>query len=235
MKAEFTLVFLIFYFVSSAQNFNYHKWLKMAETDVSLLPEYGNVERTEKQIKSDKIFREDILDYYKGDTIAASKKMSDLGFTYLYDKGDFKTAMRRFNQAFMLNKKNPDTYYGFGSIYFYLGAMDRARAQFDKGLEMNPEHSAMLTDYGTTYLGDYYRSIEEKPSNSTLYLNKANTYLRKSYEIDQKNSNTIYKLSIIKMYLGKCKEAKSLLKKAEKLKNPNITESYKKELQQKCR
>ena len=234
MKIRFTLLLLTISLYSSAQNYNYTLWQRKAATDISLQPEYGNVERTEKQIESDKKFRKDILDHYKGDTLAASKKMSDLGFTYLYEKGDFMTAMRRFNQAYMLNSKNANAYYGFGTIYFNLGAMDKAREQFDKGLEIDPEHSAMLTDYGTTYLGDYYNSIEKGVKDSNEFLERANSYLEKSYEINKKDSNTIYKLSIIKMYLGECKEAISLLKKAKKMKNPNVTELFETELKQKC-
>ena len=234
MKIKFTLILLILSFYSFGQNDNYKRWTTMAEKDVSLQPEYGNVERTEKQKDSDLKFRKDILDYYKGDTIAASKKMSDLGFTYLYDKGDLVTAMRRFNQAYMLNAKNSEAYYGFGTVYFNLGALDKARKQYDKGLEINPKNSAIMTDYGTTYLGDYYNSIEKGLKGSTGFLEKANDYLIRANEINEKDSNTIYKLSIVKMYLGECREAMTLLKKAKKMNNPNITESYERELKQKC-
>jgi Tfp pilus assembly protein PilF len=222
-------------FSSFAQNSNYEKWAAMADNDISLQPEYGNFEKNELQKADDESFKKDILKYYKGDTNAASKKMSDLGFTYLYDKGDLVTAMRRFNQAYILNSKNADAYYGFGTIFFNLGAMEKAREQFDKGLEIDPKHSKILTDYGTTYLGDYYESLENEKENSTEFLTKANEYLEKSLEFDKKDSNTIYKLSIVKMYIGDCKEAKELLKKAKKMNNPNVTESYEKELNQKCK
>jgi Tfp pilus assembly protein PilF len=222
-------------FSSFAQNSNYEKWAAMADNDISLQPEYGNFEKNELQKADDESFKKDILKYYKGDTNAASKKMSDLGFTYLYDKGDLVTAMRRFNQAYILNSKNADAYYGFGTIFFNLAAMEKAREQFDKGLEIDPKHSKILTDYGTTYLGDYYESLENEKENSTEFLTKANEYLEKSLEFDKKDSNTIYKLSIVKMYIGDCKEAKELLKKAKKMNNPNVTESYEKELNQKCK
>ncbi len=206
----------------------------MAETDVSLQPKYGNIERTVKQKESDEKFRKDILDHYKGDTIAASTKMSDLGFTYLYDKGDFVTAMRRFNQAYLLNSQNSDAYYGFGTIYFNLGAMDKAREQYDIGLKIDPKHSAILTDYGTTYLRDYYNAMEKGAKDSNKHLEMASEYLGRSYEINKKDSNTVYKLSIVKMYLGECKEARSLLKKAKNMGNRNVTASYESELNQKC-
>ena len=132
MKTKITLILLTVTFFSIAQNDNYKRWMELAENDITLRPEYGNVEKNEEQKESDNKFREDILNYYKGDTIVASKKMVELGFTYLYDKGDFVTAMRRFNQAYMLNSKNSNAYYGFGTIYFNLGAMNKAREQYDE-------------------------------------------------------------------------------------------------------
>jgi len=234
MKIKILSLLLLTTFFSFAQNSNYEKWTAMANEDISLQPEYGNVEKTESQKTDDENFKKDIVEYYKGDTNIASKKMSDLGFTYLYEKGDFVTAMRRFNQAYMLNSKNADAYYGFGTIFFNLGAMGKAREQYDKGLEFDPKHSKILTDYGTTYLGDYYESLENGKGNSNEFLTKANEYLEKSFEFDKKDSNTIYKLSIVKMYLGDCKQAKELLKKAKKMDNLNITESYEKELNEKC-
>ena len=235
MKIKLLAILLSTTLFSFAQNSNYEKWTAMADKDISLQPEYGNVEKTESQKAVDEDFKKDILEYYKGDTNAASKKMRDLGFTYLYEKGDFVTAMRRFNQAFMLNSKNADAYYGFGTIFFNLGAMEKAREQYDKGLEIDPKHSKILTDYGTTYLGDYYESLENGNENSTEFLTKANEYLEKSFEFDKKDSNTIYKLSIVKMYTGNCKEAMELLKRAKKMNNPNVTESFEKELNEKCK
>ncbi len=77
--------------------------------------------------------------------------------------------------------------------------------------------------------------MDKEDGNSDQFLSKANEYLEKSLEIDKKDSNTIYKLSIVKMYLGDCKQALGLLKKAKKMKNPNVTESYEMELNQKCK
>lgn len=235
MKIRITLILLVVTFYSFGQNDNYKRWIEMAKNDITLRPEYGNVVKNAKQRESDKKFRDDILGNYKGDTIMASKKMVELGFTYLYDKGDFVTAMRRFNQANMLDSKNSDAYYGFGTIYFNFGEMNKAREQYDKGLGLNPNNSAILTDYGTTYLGDYYSATETNKTYSIELIKKANDFLSRSFKINKKDSNTIYKLSIVKMYLGECKEAQSLLKKAKKMKNPNVTESYERELKQKCR
>src|SRR5690606_18265983 len=118
---------------------------------------------------------------------------------------------------------------GYGTVYFNLGAFNKAREQYDKGLTLNPKHSEMLTDYGTTYLGDYYNENNEDLLESALL------YLQKSYDIDKKNSNTIYKLSVVYMYLDNCDEAKHYLQKAKKMKNPNVTKAFEAEFQTKCK
>ena len=233
MKIKITIVLLMTTLFTFAQNMNYERWMVMAENDISLQPEYGKVKKTKSQLEDDEKFKKEILEYYKGDTNLASQKMVDLGFQYLYEKRDLVSAMRRFNQAYLLNHKNADAYYGFGTVYFNLGAMKMAREQYDAGLEINPKHSKILTDYGTTYLGDYYQSLD-KNENSTQILSKADEFLERSLDIDKKDSNTIYKLSIVKMYLGNCQQARELLNEAKKMNNPNVTESYEKELNQKC-
>ncbi len=228
MKLFFAFLPLFSVLISFGQNQNLEKWNTIAESDISLQPEYGNFQKSEEQIKSDNEFIDEILNHYKSRE-EASDKMVELGFTYLYERGDFVTAMKRFNQAFLLNNKNADIYYGYGTVYFNLGAFDEARNQYDKGLAINSNHSEILTDYGTTYLGDYYNQDDEK------LLEPALNYLEKSYEIDDKNSNTIYKLSIVNMYLNKCKEANRYFKEAKKMKNPNITEAFELELNEKCK
>lgn len=228
MKLFFAFLPLFSVLISFGQNQNLEKWNTIAESDISLQPEYGNFQKSEEQIKSDNEFIDEILNHYKSRE-EASDKMVELGFTYLYERGDFVTAMKRFNQAFLLNNENADIYYGYGTVYFNLGAFDEARNQYDKGLAINSNHSEILTDYGTTYLGDYYNQDDEK------LLEPALNYLEKSYEIDDKNSNTIYKLSIVNMYLNKCKEANRYFKEAKKMKNPNITEAFELELNEKCK
>ncbi len=228
-----TVIILLFSINTFAQNGNFEKWQELANNDINLQPEFGSAEKNESQIKADNDFIEEILKHYDNKQ-DASKKMTELGFQYLYERRDLQTAMKRFNQAYLLEPKNADIYYGYGTVYFNLGAMEKAREQFDKGLLINPNHSKMLTDYGTTYLGDYYNTLNSNPEKAKENLEKSVQYLEKSYSIDDENSDTIYKLSILNMYLGNCKKANKYLEKADKMKNPNITEEFKAELKQNC-
>ena len=232
MKTYLYLVTFIVTVNCIAQNEYYANWVALSKNDISLLPEYGADDKTEQQvgIKSEK----DVLRYYEGDRIEAGKKMVELGFIDLYEKGDFVSAMRRFNQAFLLHKDNADIYYGFGTIYFNLGAFKEARLQYDKGLKIDPNHSKILSDYGTTYLGDYYDAFPVNKYRALENLVMASNYLDRSLSADGQNSSTVYRLSVVNMYLGNCGRATSLLERAKAMRNKDVTQAYIQELKDKC-
>lgn len=232
-----TLVQILFFLVFTnlfSQNSSFDKWSSMAEKDPGLQPEYGNIPKTPEQVESDLQFVESLLKEFDGNKMIAGKKMTELGFQYLYEKGDFVTAMRRFNQAFLVEPNNADIYYGYGTIFFNLGEMKKARKQYEKGLELNPDHAEILTDYGTTYLGDFYDNFESNKEVANENLVLAEDYLNKSYKIDRDNSNTIYKLAVVNMYLENCKNAWKYLELAQEMENPNLTAAFENELKTKC-
>ena len=236
MKQFFlAFLFLVSLISLKAQSPQFIEWQALTKNDISLQPEYGGKAKNAEQLASDKEFIELMLEEFEGDTIAASNKMSEVGFSYLYRRRDFKTAMKRFNQAYLLNPNNADAYYGYGTVYFNLGAMSEAREQYDKGLLLNPKHNAMLVDYGTTYLGDYYSSVEKNENNPGKHLETAAEYLNKALAVEPEDSNALFKLSIVHLYAGDCPKAKQYLDKAKALKNPNVSPAYEAELNARCK
>lgn len=233
MKYLLLIFTFLIVFVSPAQNGQFEQWQEMAEKDISLQPEYGNVEKTMDQQKTDSAFVSDVIAEMK-DSLAAAEKMTELGFQYLYERRDPVSAMRRFNQAFLLDPDNAEVYYGYGTVYFNLGAMEEAREQYDRGLELNPEHAAMLTDYGTTYLGDYYANFDENRGFAEESLDKALDYFERSKEIDKTNADTWFKLSIVSLYKDDCRNAKRYLNQAKKHDHPNMTD-FEEQLRASCK
>ena len=231
------LQILIFILVTAgvAQNNNISKWNDLASEDPSLQPEYGNIKKTKEQKESDKEFVNKLLEEYNGDRKKASAKMIELGFQYLYQKRDLITAMRRFNQAFLINPKNPNLYYGFGTVYFNLGAMEEARNQYDKGLQIEPNHFEILTDYGTTYLGEYYNEVNSDPSLASKKLDLALKKLNKSYSVNPDYSSTTYKLSILYLLKNDCENSRKFLDTTKKIDSNVITQDYLNEFNLKCR
>lgn len=215
-----------------AQQMTLEKWDEEAKTNIRLLPKYGHAEKNEDQKKADQemIDRSLKLDSTKR---KASDHLVSLGFKYLYR--DIKTAMYRFNQAYLLDSTNTDIYWGFGGIYMTLGDYAKAEKQYQEGLAIDPINTHLLTDYGTYFLAQYYfiQPIDEKKGSWNLDL--AISYMLKSYQLDPKNQNTSYKLSSAYWNKGDCDNAWKYYEICKGLGGNPITEDFVKELTQKCK
>jgi len=233
MKSAVFALLVLFSHLGFGQGFTYADWQEEAKNDKSLLPKYGGEKRTKEERKADKAFIEEMMEASE-DKRHASDQMIDLGFRYLY-RGDLKTAMSRFNQAWLLDESNSDIFWGFGAVYMGLGEMDLAREQYEEGLGIDPTNDKILTDYGTTYMADSYQLSESNASEASSRLEMAIAKISEAHDINPANPNTSYKLSICYFYLGDCEKAKRFLSESEALDNANITESYKLELEEACR
>jgi Tfp pilus assembly protein PilF len=232
MKNILILIFITFSLSSLGQQLTFESWNKQSESNIRLLPKYGGIEKTKKQKKSDKEFKKEIMKSFKTKN-EASNHMIDLGFKYLY-KGDLKTAMYRFNQAYLLDNTNSNIYWGFGAIYMSFGKFDLSREQFEEGLKLDDKNDNILIDYGTTYLGEFYNYYQTDSTKANEYLDYAIEKLSKAYSFNPKNVNSSYKLSICYLYKNDCSKANKYLRISEKLGNPNITDAFKNELKEKC-
>ncbi len=232
MKNLLTLLFLTFSFFSFSQRMTYDDWKNLSIENKRLLPKYGGLEKTVEENKSDQAFIADIMETFNSEE-EASNHMIDLGFKYLY-RGDLKTAMYRFNQAYLLENTNSNIHWGFGAIYMALGQYDLSKKQYQEGLKMNPKNDNILIDFATCYLGEFYQFFESNPNLAKEKLEIAIEKLHKAYKLNPKNANASYKLSICYMYSNDCENAIKFLDISEKLENPQITDSFRTELKQKC-
>lgn len=104
MRTVFTNIILLISATVFGQQMSWKEWEKESSANIRLLPKYGNVEKTKEQKESDMNFVETIL---KQDSThrKGSDHLISLGFKYLYR--DVKTAMYRFNQAYLLVQQIP--------------------------------------------------------------------------------------------------------------------------------
>jgi Tfp pilus assembly protein PilF len=224
-KLKFILLFLVPTMIYG-QQMTFDQWEKEALTDKRLLPKYGNISKSKGEYKADKEFLAKAIEL---DTTAekASKHMIDLGFQYLYR--DMKTAMYRFNQAYLLDSTNSDIYWGFGAIYFMLNRLDLAREQYEHGLKIDPSNTRILTDFGTTYMSEYFAN------QNSASLDKAISILSLSYSKDPTNQNTSYKLSSCFLMKNDCENAIKFYEACMSLGGNPVTEVFKNEIEKRCK
>lgn len=217
---------------TNAQQQSFQSWKIAAENDKRMLPEYGNQTKSTEEIASDNRFINALLQAGTSKSEGAYE-MIRLGFDYLY-KGDLKTAMYRFNQAFLLNPNNSGIYWGYGAIYSAFGEYHLAREQYTKGLQLEPRSAAILTDFGTTYLGEYYANVSQNQNKAAEKLEMAKEKFLASFAIDSEYIHTAYKLSIVYLYIGDCSNAKKYLNKTRELGGQPITKSYLSDFNLRC-
>ncbi|UKT64494.1 tetratricopeptide repeat protein [Pedobacter mucosus] len=209
------------------QSTTYSTWKKEAQNDAKLLPKYGNKEKTQEQKEADE---ELIKIAIQSDETRekASDHHVQLGFNYL-GRQDFKTAMNRFNQAWLLNPKNENVFWGFGGVYFSFNDFENAIKQYDDGLLLNPRSTNILTDKATIFLTKFNQE------NSFSDLAIAIGLFETSYGIDPKNQNTLFKLSVCYFLKSDCENAKKFYKECMALGGKPITKEYTDALEETCK
>lgn len=233
MKKILTSTLLVLTSTLFGQKITEKEWNELASTDKRLLPKYGHLPKTSDEKKADKEFIQTIL---TSDTTnkKGSEHLINLGFNYLY-KGDLKTAMARFNQAYLLDSTNTDIYWGYGGVYMTLGNNNKAKAQFALGLSINPKNKNLLLNYGTCFLSSYYELKSTAKDNALNCLDSAIVYFKKSYTLDSKDQNITHRLSICYWNKNDCENAWKYYDECKVLGGRPITTDYTNALQNKCK
>ena len=240
MREILTIIITLFSLTTFGQKYSdvidkkmtFEQWKEEAKTNIRLLPKYGHAAKTEGQKASDKEFIETTLKQYPTNR-KASEHLIDLGFKYLYK--DIKTAMYRFNQAYLLDSTNSDIYWGYGGVYFILGDLENTQKQYLEGLEINSKNTHLLTDYGTYFMSQYYGLQPLGEKKALIHLDSAITYLTKSFELDKTDPNTSFKLSICYFQKKDCKNAWKYYTQCKTFGGQPITDDYTKALAEQCK
>ena len=209
------------------QQITYEYWKEIAKDEIRLLPKYGNAVKTKEQKEADQQLIKTYL-AQEGTNRRASELLVKIGFDYLYRK-DLKTAMYRFNQAWILDPRNENVFWGFGAIYFIFQDFENTLKQYEEGLLINPGSSNILTDKATVYMTKF------QAKNNQNDLNLAFDLFNKSYTIDPKNQNTLFKYSVCCLLKNDCKNARKYYNECKLLGGKPITKEYTNALNQACK
>ena len=205
---------------------SYEDWKKEAQTNIRLNPKFGDAVKTDSQKEADQQLIDDYLKQ-QGNHHKGAEILIKLGFDHLY-KGDVRTAMYRFNQAWLLEPKNENVFWGFSAVYFTLGDHEKAMEQLNEGLSLNPNSSNLLTDKATIYYARFPNSNNPKDLSAAVDL------LIQSYKIDPNNQNTLFKLSAVYFMKQDCKNALKYYNECRKLGGRPITKEFTEAIQKQC-
>ena len=109
------------------------------------LPMYGERAKTAAQIRADKAFIKTVTKGGKSREDAA-EYFAQTGWNSFY-KGDQTTAIKRFNQAWLLDPNNQHALWGFAVIAGGRDQIEEAVRFFRMAIENGPENSSLRRDY----------------------------------------------------------------------------------------
>jgi tetratricopeptide (TPR) repeat protein len=160
---------------------------------INLLPMYGEVKKCEQQIELDKEFILESEKQFK-DRKKASEYYVSKGWEYFY-KDDNETSMKRFNQAWLLDKTNSQVYWGFGNILGRKNEFESSIKFLDKSIKLEPNNPKVYECISTSYGQMFFKTKDIK------YLNLTIDNLKKAIKIEPKNARALGQLASSYAYL----------------------------------
>jgi len=227
------LAFLLLCAVAvNAQHLTYFDWQKESFRDIRLIPRYEGRQKNADMKASDSAFVAQTLAVIPSRR-EASDHLVDLGLAELA-KGDMKSAMFRFNQAWLVEPDNADINRGFGAFFVALDRNTEAAKFYRDGLEADSTNIRMMVDLATVFLAEYYTNKNEQHEKADQFLSVAKAMFERAWTKDRTNAEVAFKLSVCNLRKGQCAEAWKFHDLCKALGGGSMSESYVEELKQKC-
>ncbi|AII53782.1 hypothetical protein N008_17595 [Hymenobacter sp. APR13] len=122
-----------------------------ADNRINELPRYGGLRKTPEQLAADEQFVAVSLAKY-GSPQAAMQAHVNFGWHYLAT-GHAPTAIKRFNQAWLLDSTAADVYYGFSAYLRQQGQLEQAEHYVELGQRHDIDHKGIVRYYGSLAMG----------------------------------------------------------------------------------
>ena len=205
-------------------------------------PLYGEFKKSKEHKKIDDEFIKTCLKQF-GSIDSSVKVQIDYAWRYYYNN-DLKTAMKRFNQAWLLNPEYPDSYFGFASLLETEGQINESKRFYKIALEKDIQNNKaekcyqkiakckeQLKDFEGV-IAAYIKITTLNPTNSFAfkklgyfqmhlgYLNQAINAYDKAIELDPKDAVTHNNKGYLNQTLKNNQKAINDYSKAIEL-NPN--------------
>lgn len=163
--------------------------------DLSLLPLYGEREKSADEIRLDDQFRRDAVQS-AGSAERAASVLVAKGFESIAAR-DLDTATRRFNQAWLLKSDKPDIYWGLAAVESSRGHDTESLKLFERARAIDPKNAELLTDYAFGHMRYAAHAAKAKDESNSHLLTAAQLLhdakvANPRYELAYTNSAILY-------------------------------------------
>lgn len=153
---------------------------------------------------------------------ANSKGAAELGWKYLY-RGDLSTAMKRFNQAWMFDRTNPDAFWGLGIVMGRRAEKEDTERNLTESIsllttahELSPQNGRITGDLAFSYalLGN---CLATKGGDGKEKYEKAEALFADAYKREPQYPPIPANWAVLKFYTGDFPASRKLLQEAQRL------------------
>jgi Tfp pilus assembly protein PilF len=132
-------------------------------------PMFGNQSKTPEMLAADRKLIEDSAKF--GSRAENSDRSVAVGWQYFSQKKDVATAMKRFNQAWLLDPDNGDAFHGFAIMVMERDRDEKAADElFRQGIAKPRQSPGIWLDYGR------FLVMTRRPTDAIAPLRKAVTF-----------------------------------------------------------
>jgi Tfp pilus assembly protein PilF len=196
-----------------------------AQDESNLLPKYGLLPKTEAEQAANKVFISGMDEEYHGDRKKAANFMAMRGWQYLQE-GDPDNAMRRFNQAWLLESKN-------GTALWGMAAVEADKGKYDDSLKLFAEAQKSMSNE-INFEVDHARTVGTAAvaQKDEALLKDALDRFQKIYKKAPKNGRNLKNWAMILYQKERYSEAWAKVKLAEATPDKNqLDPSFLKQLE----
>lgn len=152
------------------------------------LPMYGNRPRTAQQQVADAALIQTVLSV-SGDRETGAKEALRTGFQ-LCETGDLDTAIKRFNQAWLLAPNYPPVFHAFGWYMAKRGEVDEAITMYQEALKLDARYAIAMCDLARSYKDKAL--TQTSPEETLAFLSKAITLCDEASRATTDDDNLSY-------------------------------------------
>lgn len=179
---------------------------------INILPRYGYKRKCAEQIKFDLEFLSECDARFTSRKEAARYYIGS-GWE-LFNKKDMDTAMKRFNQAWLLDSTNAEVYSGFGNVLGMKRQFKSSIVELEKSLIIVPDNPKAWESISTSYSQEFFQT------KNPVLLQKSIYALKKCVKLEPFNARAFGQLTGSYSYMIQKDSARKYLSITDKL-NPN--------------
>ena len=183
----------------------------LRQRSINEIPEYGNQPKSPEMLQADQQF----LNTVKGKEQQAFDHMMAVGWSF-FKRGNIGTAIKRFNQAWLIDSTRYESYWGFAAVEGRLNNFETSKHYYEKALNHGGDTKILNPEYAIVF------REQAKAENNSEKLAEADNLFMSEIEAGNEKAACIYAYQLYRdnkkeeacKIMESCPDDKDNLKKA---------------------